>query len=225
MLNGRVKVNLLWNRAARGILLLPLLLLTGGCGSEADDPAAGDVPVPVAPSAESETVARQAESTKGSAAATEDVAGTEARRFGQLRLEIPSSWRENQLSGIRATILDASYGIPAADEAIEVTFSTIGGGISDNLSRWEGQFQREPGDSPVRRTIDVDGTDATWVEISGTFTARAAGNPGPHPEWMLLGAAIPLGDRDFYVKLTGPRAAVIALKDSVFDMVKSARLE
>ena len=199
-------------------VVLPVALALCGCGDSSGSGGATEVPVPVAPATDA-----PAEAASGSPAPPANTAAV-PRTFGRVRLEIPAGWQENPLSGIRATILDASYSLPAVDERIEVTFSTIGGGVRQNLDRWVGQFQQS-GTQPLRRTIDVDGTDATWLEVSGTFTARAAGNPGPHSDWMLLGAAVPLGDRDFYLKLTGPASAVRELRDEILALIKSARLD
>jgi hypothetical protein len=40
----------------------------------------------------------------------------------------------------------------------------------------------------------------------------------------MLGVAIPLGPRDFFLKLTGTSAAVGAVHDAFRDFVRSARL-
>lgn len=59
--------------------------------------------------------------------------------------------------------------------------------------------------------------------ITRTFNAASSGKPGPHPNWRMLGAGIPSGDSDFFLKLNGPKAAVAEVSDAFRELVKSAR--
>jgi hypothetical protein len=46
----------------------------------------------------------------------------------------------------------------------------------------------------------------------------------PQENWRMIGVGIPLGERDFFLKLTGPNEAVAAVRDAFRTFVKSAKL-
>ena len=105
-----------------------------------------------------------------------------------------------------------------------MTLSSAGGGVEANLERWQGQFQPGPNDaSPERTTVTVDGVEATIIELHGTFTDGFRGGE-PQASWAMLGAIIPTGPANFFLKLTGPQATISDHRDEFRAMVTSARL-
>ena len=156
-----------------------------GCGDEQPS-ANGDPPIPYA---EPQDAARAPETT---ASAT--------RVFEGIEFTIPQSWTETKLSGMRSTILQAAFGVPTLDDNLEITFSSVGGGIDQNIQRWIGQFGGAEAD---QERIQVAGISATWIDIRGAFSAPVSGRPGPHSEWRLLGIAVPRQPQDLYVKTHG----------------------
>ena len=74
--------------------------------------------------------------------------------------------------------------------------------------------------------MKVAGATARWVDLHGEFTGGGMGAVpvSSGPVERMLGVAIPLGARDFYLKLTGTDAAVSDIRDAFREFVRSARL-
>ncbi len=143
-----------------------------------------------------------------------------------IRLSIPAGWKEVELSGAQQGFIDARFQIPTAHGDVTLTCSSNGGGIETNVRRWAGQFHAPAGKQPVIGDLDVGGKKATWVDLQGEFDAgpMAAANAGSAPPVdRMLGVAIPLGSRDFYLKLTGNDAAVSDIRDAFRQFARDAR--
>jgi hypothetical protein len=196
-----------------------LLLVVVGCGGQ-DVVTPNPPPIPVAE--ESETVEPE---TVGAAEAVVPTEPWEATISG-FRFTVPAGWREVELNPDQQGFIDARFEIPAAGEDVSLTLSTVGGGIEANVQRWNGQFDLPEGVTPRTESLSVDGIDVTWVELQGTFRGMGgpfAGGSPPKPDWMMIGVAFEGEPQDFYIKLTGPVAAVEDLKSDFRDFVESAR--
>lgn len=195
----------------RTLVVLSCSLLAGaGCNSDAprgvDDP-----PVPTAATDQAgqhEAVASESEASEAS------VSG--------FRFKVPPGWRRAELTSAQQGFVDARFEIPEYGEDVRLTLSTTGGGVEANLDRWIGQFRLSDGTAPRRESLDVDGLQVTWIDLSGEFQGMGQ---SPQPGWRMLGAAFDGEPRDFYIKLTGPEAAVAALHDEFRQFVTSARRE
>ena len=188
--------------------LLPALLLLG-CGNETTDDLADDPPIPVA---ESDDV--------GDPSAPTSEPGV--RQFHGISFTIPAGWVPLPAS----QFYDAKYSIPHEAGEMQLTLTSMGGGIDLNLERWVGQFELPPGETPRRQSIDIAGLTASWIDLRGTFRNQMApGNPGSQSDWRLLGVGLPLPERDFYLKLTGPHAAVTDFEPQFRDFLTSAERE
>jgi hypothetical protein len=76
--------------------------------------------------------------------------------------------------------------------------------------------------------LDVAGKKATWVDLQGEFDAGPMNAPAPNagsalPIDRMLGVAIPLAARDFYLKLTGSDAAVSDVREAFREFARDAR--
>ncbi len=193
-----------------GCGLLAGFTCLAGCrhrGGEATEP-----PVPVAPSIDADS------DSSGSQVLAEPT----EKQFPGIRLTIPAGWEERPLA---SEFIQAEYSVPGDDGAARVTLSSAGGGVEANLDRWQSQFQRGPDDpAPVRTDLRVDGTDAVILELHGTFRDGFGGG-GPRQNWTMLGAVIPTGPANFFLKMTGPKATVAAAREQFFQLVESARLK
>ena len=141
-----------------------------------------------------------------------------------IRFRVPAAWKRAELTPSQQGFIDARFEIPAGDAAVSLTCSSTGGGRQANIDRWIGQFRLSPGEQPQTETLTVDGAEATWVDLTGTFDSRMPGGGGPRENWRMLGVAIAAKQQDFYLKLTGPRDAVSRVHDEFRTFAQSARL-
>lgn len=195
-------------------LLVLSVFLIQGCGSE---PSAeqDDPPVPMAPA-----LAVSNHETKEVVSAS----GGETIIDG-IRFQVPAGWEQVALSPAQQGMISASFRIPDAGNDVKLTLSSVGGGIAANLQRWKGQFQLKPGESPLEKTMRVDGVDAIWLDLRGTFDSGPAIDSQVASGMRMIGVAIPRSPRDFYLKLTGPREQLLNIDAEFQEFVKSARFE
>lgn len=188
------------------------LSLGSGCGTgstgsqEAPVPTAAALPSNSGPSGEQGTVLTEP---------------TE-KRFQGITLTIPAGWEERPLA---SDMIQAEYRIDGSTGPGRMTLSSAGGSIEANLDRWSGQFQRGPTDpAPVRETVSVDSREAVVIELHGTFTDGFSGK-GPQADWSMLGAIIPTGPANFFLKLTGPKETIASQREAFRELVTSAQLD
>ncbi len=136
-------------------------------------------------------------------------------RIGELTATVDEGWiQEAPSSSMRLT----QFRLPASERGIDdaelVVFSSIGGSVQDNLSRWFDQFSQPDGsDSQEKARVQefsVNEMPTTIADLTGTFTG--GGMPMSQPvekkDYRLL-AAIVVGASDvYYFKLVGPEKTV-----------------
>jgi hypothetical protein len=211
-------------RMAPGVCgIAATLALFCGCDSGASSHPA-DPPIrPIAPSSGA------ALSTNSHPPATDQKTlqtGPFEKSFEGIRFSIPAGWKEVELSGAQQGFIDARFQIPTPHGDVTLTCSSNAGGIETNVRRWVGQFHLPAGKRPVLGDLEVAGKKATWVDLQGEFDAgpMAAANTGPTaPIERMLGVAIPLGSRDFYLKLTGSDAAVSDVREAFRAFARDGR--
>ncbi len=198
-------------RVVGGVLVALSLL-----GCESAGPPKTEPPVPTAPaiSTSSSTGGGEAKGT----VATEPI----EKAFQGITLTIPAGWEERDPPN---DIIQAEYRITAPAGAVRVTMSSAGGSREANIERWRGQFTRGPNDpEPQQETVAVDGEEAIVVELVGTFRDGFGGG-GEQQNHCMLGAVIPTGPASFFVKMTGPREAVLEHRDAFRELVTTAKLK
>lgn len=193
-----------------------------GCGGD-DSNARVDPDVPVAAPASPPKSGRPADIGPARAAQKAIKTGPFERTFDGIRFSVPPGWEE--VENPTPEFVDARFQIPTPHGGVKLTFSSNSGGADVNISRWVGQFQLPPDKKPKVEELNVDGARAKWVDLEGEFVGGAmAGPASAGPIERMLGAAIPLGSRDFYLKLTGSNAAVSDIHDAFREFVRSARI-
>lgn len=198
-----------------------LLAVLGGC--DAGDPARTvDPPV--------RTVAANAAAETHTPGAAKDQkrlrTGPFEKSFDGINFSVPAGWQEVELSPAQQGFIDARFQIPTPHGDVTLTCSSNSGGIETNVQRWVGQFHPPEGKRPVIGDLDVGGKTATWVDLAGEFDAgpMAGANAGKSgPIERMLGVAIPLGSRDFYLKLTGSDAAVSDIRSAFREFARDGR--
>ncbi len=144
------------------------------------------------------------------------------RQYTGIKFDIPENWREvpNQ------TMVDSKYIVPSAKGDMELTLTSMGGGIPANIDRWAGQIRRPQGEDVKRDQLDINGLPTTLIDVRGTYTSNTAmGNNDSKDDWRLVGLGIPVPQRDFFVRLVGPREAVSDFYDELMKIVKSAEMQ
>lgn len=193
-------------------LLAPLLIL--GCES-AGPPVNSEPPVPTAPAISSPTTS--ADRNASGSVSTEPT----EKVFEGITLTIPAGWEEHAPPN---DIIQAEYHLTAPTGSIRVTMSSAGGSKEANIQRWRGQFTRGANDpEPQEETVAIDGEEAILVELVGTFRDGFGGG-GEQRNHCMLGAVIPTGPANFFVKMTGPREAVLEHREEFRILVSTARL-
>jgi hypothetical protein len=210
------------NRRLTGVRTAGLCLLLaalGGCDA-GDSARTVDPPVrTVAPAANTHT---RGASTDQKRLRT----GPFEKSFDGINFSVPAGWQEVELSAAQQGFIDARFQIPTPHGDATLTCSSNSGGIETNVQRWVGQFHPPEGKRPVIGDLDVGGKKATWVDLAGEFDAgpMAGANAAKSgPIERMLGVAIPLGSRDFYLKLTGSDAAVSDIRSAFREFARDGR--
>ena len=185
-------------------------LTIAGCTQAGSDESTVP-PVPVAESASAETLAPESGGADGEST---------HRHYEGIGFAIPNSWQE--IPNVK--MIDSKYIIPSEHGDMEMTLTSMGGGAEGNINRWVGQVGRDPGEEPSRSTIEVAGIKSSMVDVRGSFNSTVGDNKGPQEDWRLIGIVIPM-QRDFTIKLVGPREAVVEFKDELDEFLKSAHTD
>jgi len=134
----------------------------------------------------------------------------------------PPAWRrEAPSSSMRA----AQFAIPAAgngkDGSVAVYYfgTGQGGGVEENVKRWQDQFTDPSGRPPRSGAVhrEYHGVKVTIVTVAGTYASGMPMGPStPEPGFSLWGAIIEGPQGNVFVKATGP-SALIAGEQAGFD--------
>jgi len=142
----------------------------------------------------------------------------------EIELTIPEGWKH--VDNNTGFVL-AEFSLPHAegdDADGRLTVSEAGGSIDDNINRWRGQFGNKP-EKEDQQQIDVGDWKVTVVDYQGEFTdMRGPFAPGtPKSGYRMVAAIIPLGERSYFLKATGPQNTIAAHFERFQEFVKSAR--
>ena len=192
--------------------LAPLLL--PGCGFGDSGDTTNDPPVRVATPA-----ATEGESIRNSG---DDAEGPREVTIRGFRFQVPGGWKQVALSPEQQGVIAARFEIPSAGPDVRLTLSTVGGGIESNIERWITQFDLRKESAPRPESFEVDGIPVTWVDLTGTYHGMGSEY---QPDWRMLGAAFDGKPEGYYIKLTGPEAAVAEIAAQFRTFVESARRE
>ena len=194
-------------------LALSTAFLTSGC-TQAPPQAPPAIPVAAVPSPPSTDSDGEPASTSSAG-----VSG-KRRQYTGISFEIPSNWTDQA-----AQMVDSKYVVSTEHGDIEITLTSMGGGIDANLDRWVKQVRRESNDKPNSSTVDIAGVEAKKVDVRGQYASGVGSDKGTRQETRLIGIAVPLPLRDFFIKLVGPREAVVEFDDELQSFLKTARTD
>jgi hypothetical protein len=132
-----------------------------------------------------------------------------------LTLEMPEGWKpaENDAFSLRA------FSLPGGTSEDKVTITTLNAGsmtLLQNVNRWRGQAALPPTTeselAKAAKKIDTLGASAEYFELVG-------------PEKTILGVIATIGDKLWFIKLSGDNALAQREKARFQDFVKSLRLK
>jgi hypothetical protein len=127
---------------------------------------------------------------------------------------IPPDWKQIN----PGVMLLAKFSITSGDGKAEVNVSSLageGGGLAANVNRWRGQLGLPPISEILTSSIDVAGSKAEVVDMSGidAKTGKSA---------RLIGAIVPQNGQTWFYKLMGDETVVARQKDAFITFIQSA---
>jgi hypothetical protein len=139
----------------------------------------------------------------------------------------PEAWTERRPSGMGRV---ANYTVPGGDES-EVAEIVVyffgrgqGGGVEDNVDRWQGQFRPGPHGAPpepIVEQLEVGGMTVTLVELAGDW--MPIGRSGYAEDQLFLAAIVEAPAGRIFIRFAGPRDTVEADREAFMQMVKGLR--
>lgn len=133
-----------------------------------------------------------------------------------LKFKYAAPWKAVESSSpMRAGTLQIT--VEGTDKPAEAVFYYFGAGqggdVEANVGRWFSQFEGEP--EKNREEITAGGKKITIVKATGTYLDGPPFGPKtPKAGYALLGAIVPAGDANVFIKFTGPKDGVLKLLDS-----------
>ncbi|MGV3661246.1 MAG: hypothetical protein ACO1TE_13750 [Prosthecobacter sp.] len=154
-------------------------------------------------------------------AAAAPAADTTSLEASGLTFKHPATWTKvPSSSSMRLATIEIKVEGEEQPIQIGVFAFNAAGGVQANVDRWLKQFASEPKAETKVDEVDANGTKVTLVTATGTFNDMMAGK-GPQENFTLLGAIIPAGENNVFLKLTGPKASVAKVADEFKKMATS----
>ena len=131
---------------------------------------------------------------------------------GSLTFTKPAGWTDRPLAStmrVAEFVVARAGNEPEDAEVIVYYFGGGGGSVEANIERWTKQFQSTG--TPVRSSSTINGLKITTVDVAGTYIAEVKpGSTERHnkPGFAMRAAVIETPKGPYFVKLTGPAAAV-----------------
>lgn len=134
----------------------------------------------------------------------------------EIKFTLPAGWKETPPGQFQMSRFVA--GDPT--DPVEISISSAGGALGDNINRWRGQVGLEPIDEQQLATAlaptEVFDMKAGQIEIVGP--------PGPKQQ-AIIGVIAPAGRTNWFIKLRGPVKPALEQKKNFEDFVKSLKME
>jgi gluconolactonase len=134
-----------------------------------------------------------------------------------IKLTVPKAWKQEKPSNqfrVAQFKIDPVEGDKEASELVITQFGGGGGGVNDNIKRWENQFESKDrkikvtkGKSTLGDYVIVDGT-GTYLKPDGP---PIAGKTKPTPGSRVLNVMLMTEENGaYFLKLSGPEKTVTA---------------
>lgn len=148
-------------------------------------------------------------------------ADTTSLEASGLTFKYPSSWTQvPSASSMRLATIEIKVEGEEQPLQMGVFAFNAAGGVQANVDRWLKQFSAEPKPESKVEELDAGGTKVTLVTATGTFNDMMAGK-GPQENFTLLGAIIPAGENNVFLKVAGPKASIAKVAEEFKKMATS----
>lgn len=196
-------------RTSIAVVFASLALL--GCEKQpeptAKPPAGGPTATP-APAAPAHSAAPAPTGSPAAAAANPHGGielGSSVNVMG-LSFKVPEGWKQGVPSNnMRLAEISAPDASGDASKACVAAFSTAGGDVNSNLTRWANQVHDASG-QPVKaepKHKTVAGLPVHTVELTGSYVGMGDGSP--MADWTLRAAIVETPSGLLFIKMTGPK--------------------
>jgi hypothetical protein len=154
----------------------------------------------------------------------DEAKGTEVDLDG-LKATTPAEWvKEEPNNNLRWMQFRIPKNKDDKDDADLAISKGLGGGVEANIARWKASFKPPAGktldDVAKVEEIKIAGMKATYLDVSGTFTAPFS-KAGPQPDYRMLAVYFDGKDNLYTFKLVGPAATVEAAKKGFDEWLKA----
>ncbi len=136
---------------------------------------------------------------------------------------VPDGWKQvppaNQMRLAELSVPDPSGD---AAKACTVVFTSAGGDVESNITRWANQMKDAGGNAPTAKPVkrEIGGLTVHTVELAGAFQGMGE---APKSDWMLRGAIIESPAGLVFVKMTGPQATMKSASAGWSGMIDSIK--
>jgi hypothetical protein len=156
--------------------------------------------------------------------AADEAKGTEVDLDG-VKATAPAAWKKEEPSNnFRWMQFRIPKGKDDKEDAELAISRGLGGGANANVERWKKSFAPPAGktveESSKVEEIKIGGVKATYLDVSGTFTAPFS-KAAPQPDYRMLAVYFDGKDNVYTFKLVGPAKTVEAAKKDFDEFLKS----
>ena len=149
------------------------------------------------------------------AVAQEKGKATQVVEVKDIKLTVPKAWKQEKPSNqfrVAQFKIDAAEGDKEGAELVITQFGGGGGGVNDNIKRWENQFESKDRKAKVTKGKSKLG-DYVVADVTGTYLKPdgppIAGKTKPTPGSRVLNVMLMIEDKGVYfLKLAGPEKTV-----------------
>lgn len=142
-----------------------------------------------------------------------------------IKFVVPGDWKRVKPE---TKIIDAEFELARTegdDYDGRLTLMASGGDPQDVIAIRTGEFKSDPDERPTTEKLDIDGYEATLVDLRGEWKGTSFRPMPPRADYRMLLLVVPYTERSaFYAKLTGPRATIAVHEKAFRDFLRTAKV-
>jgi gluconolactonase len=151
--------------------------------------------------------------------ATGEVKKTTELQVKDIKLVVPTAWKQEEVTGqfrVAQFKINPAEGDKEAAELVITEFAGGGGGVDENLKRWNNQFTGKDRKVKVTKGKCSQG-EYVFFDATGTYTPPPfAKKTAPVPGRRMLAVVLMVEEKGtYFLKLIGPEKTVTAAADDL----------